>query len=143
MNRIKTYLAAAVAFFTTVWELREEQIGASTCFCIYRHRMGRVALHEQWSTLGTAGGRLIQLQGKPPTGATVHPDRIARAVALVRLQSPRIQPKAGFTAATVPVRYSRTSPTNGRLHPSRRRSSNHGKTHPHRTRRHGRRSGCR
>ncbi|WGT64789.1 hypothetical protein [Variovorax paradoxus] len=81
MNRITSFLWAVVTFFTPAWEIREEQEGAESSFCIYRRLFGRVTFVERWATLRTAGARLAELQGKVPAGNSVSADRIARAMA--------------------------------------------------------------
>ncbi|RQO57042.1 hypothetical protein DBV14_09540 [Variovorax sp. KBW07] len=81
IQRVRTALAAVRAFFTPAWEVREEVVGGDTCFCIYRRCMGAVAFFERWGSLGTAAGRLVELQGKTPSGVPVAADRIAQALA--------------------------------------------------------------
>ncbi|WP_431107597.1 hypothetical protein [Variovorax paradoxus] len=81
MSKFATWLTAIGAFFSPSWEIREEQEGAESSFCIYRRLFGRVTFVERWATLRTAGARLAELRGKVPAGKSVPADRIARAMA--------------------------------------------------------------
>jgi hypothetical protein len=91
--RIRSTLAAARAFFTPAFDLREEGAGDDTSFCIYRRHLGRVAFFERWGSLRAAAGRLAELHGKELSGVPVTAARIAQA----------LEPAAANESATTPA----------------------------------------
>lgn len=67
------------AFFTPAYEVREEALGGSPCFCVYRRQFGRVVFLERWGTLESVARRVAELRGD--TGAEVPADRLQAALA--------------------------------------------------------------